>query len=260
MRRNCCLKLEGISLWVTTRKKSHVWRNSRQTAEWIQSFHWPVMTQKDPRVLSPLYIVQKMTPGWWPTIFLPVYFLSQATFPLSPQILSSLQTVVQSSAKTKRFKKLFRGIFSNKIPLNGMALRAFKEGLLLNGFHFRNTSRTTAVSLKPSDSPGEEWLCQMQHTGQCSGAHFGACALDPWATELTKDLAALQGTSKAPGRSHSHCRDGSLPRTVTISWKLWKPKVTGMPWQYSYAWKAPGCLCVSRRCCSYIKPRICFLK
>lgn len=33
----------------------------------------------------------------------------------------------------------------------------------------------------------------MHYAGHCSWAGTGACAFDPWATELTKDVAALYG-------------------------------------------------------------------
>lgn len=143
MRRNCCLKLEGISESKSEKKPG---LKEQQTNCRVNP-KFPLVcgdTKGSQSSSSTLYYSENVG------LLFFVPFTSSPPTPPGPPFLfppKSLQTVLQNSAKIKPFKKLFREIFSNKIPLNGMALKAFKEGLLLNRFHFRNTSRSTVVSL-----------------------------------------------------------------------------------------------------------------
>lgn len=153
MRRNCCLKLEGISAWLATREKVRSEGRADKLQSELKVFIRLLSYKKIPESFLNSVLFRK-----WPQVdgllfFFLFIFPPWPSF-LFPQIPSSLQTIFAKLSQNQTLQKNSGGISSHKTPT--LAFKPFTERLLWNIFHFRNISRMTVISLKPSASPWKE--------------------------------------------------------------------------------------------------------
>lgn len=236
-------------------KKNQIWKNSKQENK--SHFSIPVLWHKDPWVLPLLCIAQKIDPDWWPIISLFVY--SCPTFALySNSFCLTSNYISEPSPKRTPQKPFWDSIFKQN-PHSGTLTtnRVFI-------FEQNPFQKYLQDDCDPSEAPllslGAVAAWRVWHWALQQSPNWDFL-FDPRAAELTEKVAALQGdiqtSRQVPQQSQGQL---FLPHTVTISWKCQRPKVTAVPWQYLYAWKVPGCPCVSQCYCSYVKPRICLFK